>query len=143
VRGLLIGGNRAMATNKKTIKPKPKMTDEVRFAIYARAGYRCERCLEATPTINVHHRLPRQMGGTRNELIHAPANLILLCGSGTSGCHGWVESNRDEARKFGYLLYRIDSAVEIPFIDNNKNGWLLDNLGQKERFDINWDFFHG
>ena len=119
------------------------MTDETRFAVYRRAGYRCERCLEQTPTINIHHRLPRQMGGTLSDSIHLPANLIVLCGSGTSGCHGWVESNRDQARKLGFLLFRIDNAEEIPFIDNDKKGWILSNSATKTQFDINWSSPHG
>jgi len=141
--GLPHGGVSPMAKSKRTIKPKPKLDDATRFTVYARAGYRCERCLDATPFLNIHHRCPRQMGGTRNPDIHKPANLIVLCGSGTSGCHGWVESNRDKARSQGYLLFRIDNAEEIPFIDNDLNGWKLDNMGQKTRFDINWEAPHG
>lgn len=32
------------------------------------------------------------------------ANGLLLCGTGTTGCHGWVESNRSEARAQGFLV---------------------------------------
>lgn len=54
------------------------------------------------------------MGGSRDPKIHSPANLLLLCGSGTTGCHGWVESNRAEARDLGLLLYRAQDPVQIP-----------------------------
>jgi len=77
------------------------------------------------------------MGGSKNELLHLPANLIALCGSGTTGCHGWVESNRTKAREMGLLIQNVESAEEIPFQDKKGNWWKLDNLGQKERFDIN------
>lgn len=54
----------------------------------------------------MHHRLPRGMGGSRWAGIHSPALLVLLCGDGTTGCHGWVEANRAEARRLGWLLLR-------------------------------------
>lgn len=76
------------------------------------------------------------MGGSKNELLHLPANLILLCGSGVTGCHGWVESNRNEARELGFLIQKVESAQDIPFLDTNGSWWKLDNLGQKERLDI-------
>jgi hypothetical protein len=75
------------------------------------------------------------MGGSKNSELHKPANLITLCGSGVDGCHGWVESNREQARLDGYLLFRIDSASEIPFKDNEGNLWLINNFGEKKRFD--------
>lgn len=121
-------------------KPKLKVEDEVRFTVLARAFYKCERCYGG-PTafgFSVHHRLPRGMGGSKNKNLHLPANLITLCGSGVDGCHGWVESNRDEARAKGFLLYRIDNASEIPFIDIDGVAWLIDDLGQKVRFDTKW-----
>jgi hypothetical protein len=121
-------------------KPKLKVEDEVRFTVLARAFYRCERCEGGATAFgfSVHHRLPRGMGGSKNKNLHKPANLIVLCGSGVDGCHGWVESNREQARQDGYLLYRIDNASEIPFIDNRGVAWLIDDDGQKTRFDTIW-----
>ncbi|MDN5687780.1 MAG: helix-turn-helix domain-containing protein [Brachybacterium sp.] len=40
------------------------------------------------------------MGGTRDESINSPANLVLLC----QACHGWVETFRTEAREQGWLV---------------------------------------
>jgi len=121
-------------------KPKLKVEEEVRFTVLARAFYRCERCGGGATAFgfSVHHRLPRGMGGSKNANLHKSANLIVLCGSGVDGCHGWVESNRDEARAKGYLLYRIDNASEIPFIDIDEIAWLIDDSGQKTRFDTKW-----
>jgi hypothetical protein len=57
------------------------------------------------------------MGGTRWEGIHSPALLVLLCGDGTTGCHGWIEQHRAAALLLGWLLSRhlfdIDPA-DIP-----------------------------
>lgn len=121
-------------------KPKLKVVEEVRLKVLARAFYKCERCGGGPTTFgfSVHHRLPRGMGGSKNANLHRAANLIVLCGSGVDGCHGWVESNRDEARTLGYLLYRIDNAWDVPFIDIDGIAWLIDDDGQKTRFDTIW-----
>lgn len=118
-------------------KPKLKVGDEVRFQVFYRANYRCEKCDGGPDTFgwSVHHRVPRGMGGSRNEQLHLPANLILLCGSGVTGCHGWVESNRDKARERGFLLTKVESAEEIPFIDDKNKAWKIFNDGEKWEFD--------
>lgn len=120
-------------------KPKLKVNDQNRFTVFYRANYRCEKCggLGDAFGWSVHHRVPRKMGGSRNEILHLPANLILLCGSGVTGCHGWVESNRDKAREQGFLLYRVESAEEIPFIDDDGKAWNIFNNGEKWEFDRN------
>ncbi len=41
--------------------------------------------------VSRHHRLARHMGGTSNPAIHSLANLLIVCGHGTRGCHGWIE----------------------------------------------------
>ena len=58
---------------------------------------------------SLHHRRPRGMGGTRNPGIHSPANLVILCGSGTTDCHGWVESNRTAATLEGFLISHLST----------------------------------
>lgn len=50
----------------------------------------------------VHHRMPRGMGGTTNPAIHDLDNLVLLC----QGHHQWVESNRAMAYDLGLLVRR-------------------------------------
>jgi len=118
-------------------KPKLKVGDEVRFTVFVRANYRCEKCGGMGDYFgwSVHHRVARKMGGSRNEQLHFPANLILLCGSGVTGCHGWVESYRDKARERGFLLTKVESAEEIPFIDDNGKAWKIFNDGEKWEFD--------
>lgn len=65
-----------------------------------RSSRKCERCGR---TILVggshHHRKLRSRGGT-----DSPANLVLLCGSGTTGCHGWVHANPASATEDGWML---------------------------------------
>lgn len=90
-------------------------TLETKRAVIGREGGRCFRCgkplalwdgVEWVPCkpYSIHHRKPRGMGGTRDPEINSSTNLILLCGSGTTGCHGWVESRRATAKNWGLLL---------------------------------------
>ena len=64
--------------------------------------WRCARCGKDITYVqsSIQHRKARSMGGTNDPSINSPANLIVLCGSGTTGCHGHVEVNRREARKY-------------------------------------------
>lgn len=127
-------------------KAKPnRVDDETRFTVLGRGEYKCERCRQdfLGKAISIHHRRPRMMGGSKNLDLHRPANLIALCGSGTSGCHGWVESNRSEARTFGYLIQKVEAACEIPFKDLNGDWWLIDDDGQKRQFDFKFEVPHG
>ena len=52
--------------------------------------WRCARCGKDVTYIqsSIQHRKARGMGGTNDPSINSPANLIVLCGSGTTGCHG-------------------------------------------------------
>lgn len=73
----------------------------------------CARCGVALDWVrrgfawSVHHRCPRSMGGSSRLWVDQAANGLLLCGSGTTGCHGEVESNRDVARDEGFLVSAI------------------------------------
>lgn len=88
-----------------------------------RAGYRCEVCgrvLALAPAErpdwvqahSFHHRQPRGMGGSRAPGRHAAHQLLLVCGSGTTGCHGLIESQRALAYSHGWLVkHPIDPAT--------------------------------
>lgn len=84
-------------------------------AIHRRSQKRCERCgTDSSLRWSIHHRKPRGMGGSKDPAINSLSNLLFLCGSGTEGCHGWVESNRSVAYIEGLLVYRNDDPSEIP-----------------------------
>lgn len=51
---------------------------------------------------SIQHRAARGMGGSKHA--NRPSNLILLCGSATTGCHGWVEANPAAARRLGFRV---------------------------------------
>lgn len=85
----------------------------VRIAFYSRECSRCFRCRrdlrweERGIGWSAHHRKPRGAGGTRDAAIGGVANCLILCGSGTTGCHGWVEGHRAEAIEDGLLISRL------------------------------------
>lgn len=79
-----------------------KIPPRIRSAVLERDAGRCVRCGEVGGSI--HHRVPRRMGGTKDIRSYDMRNLVTLCGSGTTGCHGWVESNRALAYLGGWLV---------------------------------------
>lgn len=99
----------------------------VRKTVLIRAQGNCERCgrnLANVPS-SVHHRRPRGMGGSKDPAINDPEACVVLCGSGTTGCHGDIESNREQAIEHGWLVPRRDPRHprEVPvFI---AGGWYL------------------
>lgn len=54
------------------------------------------------------------MGGTKRG-VNSLANLALVCGSGTTGCHGYIESHREEAYERGWLVHSWDDPAEVPW----------------------------
>ena len=85
---------------------------KTRRLVIDRDGGVCRMCGRAGT--NVHHRRPRGMGGTRDPETNSPANLVLLCGSGTTGCHGWIESHRAEAMAAGWLVSKWADPSTTP-----------------------------
>lgn len=81
--------------------------------VLARDGHGCVRCGKSSGVRSVHHRRPRRAGGDRRPDTNSPANLITLCGSGVSGCHGWVEQHRAVAQLKGWLLSANDEPSAV------------------------------
>jgi hypothetical protein len=54
------------------------------------------------------------MGGSSSGLTDHPANLVLLCGTGTTGCHGWIERYRRSAYALGWLLKQWRDPLTSP-----------------------------
>lgn len=92
--------------------------EQVMFLLITRSGGLCEgrtpRCL-ASPDgqlhrlprerVSIQHRRARGMGGGHTGDEHVLANLLVLCGTGVSGCHGWVETaERDLALRRGLWI---------------------------------------
>ena len=97
----------------------------VRGIVFNRAEGMCEKCGGRGQSI--HHRKPRGAGGTK--IADVASNLLLLCGSGTTGCHGWVERNRVQALADGYLVRRVDDPALIPVLRWGIRVYLEDDGG--------------
>lgn len=80
--------------------------------------YRCVKCGRPIVGGSRHHRQLRSQGGK-----HTVENLILLCGSGTTGCHGWVHHHPADARDMGWIVSGYAEPDETPVY--TWRGWLL------------------
>jgi 5-methylcytosine-specific restriction protein A len=110
-------------------------TQQTRELVFERSGGKCEWCGQPPSWgVSVHHRKPRGMGGSRKVHVNAAANLLLLCGSGTTGCHGWTESNRQQAVTFGLLVPRPAFPATTPFYYRQQRWVLLDDNGGIEEW---------
>lgn len=102
------------------------ISNGVRQLVHARAAMRCEACGRNVSWggRQVHHRRPRQMGGSRRADTNMPANLLLLC----TDCHNGVESHRADAYNRGLLL-RTDDSPSLVAVEHAVHGWvyLLDD----------------
>jgi hypothetical protein len=45
--------------------------------------------------------------------VNSPANILLTCGTGTTGCHGMIESNRAIAYTRGWLVKRGQDPASV------------------------------
>lgn len=68
---------------------------------------RCGRPLG--PGANVHHRKLRSQGGAND-----PENMITVCGSGTTGCHGWIHAHPKLSREAGWIVPSWGDPADVP-----------------------------
>lgn len=76
---------------------------------------------------NLQHRCARGAGGTSDLAINSPANLVILCGSPITKCHGRAESRADEMREWGFWLHRVEDPLRVP-VRHAVHGWVLLDL---------------
>jgi hypothetical protein len=70
------------------------------------------------------------MGGTRSPDKNSLPRLLLLCGGRLAqGCHGWIESYREDALERGLLVPQGTSPAEVPVTLWSGRRVLLDPLG--------------
>ena len=89
--------------------------------IRERSGGLCEVCGRRAES--THHRKRGGMGGSKDPAAHSAANLLRVCGDGTRGCHGMIESNRTASYENGRLVRQGDSPADVPV--GLRHGWVL------------------
>lgn len=65
---------------------------------------------------SLHHRRPAGMGGSKLPGAHGPANLLTVCGHGTAGDHGRIESDRAWAYSVGLLVPSYGDPFNTPVL---------------------------
>lgn len=98
--------------------PRSDVPRGLRGAVWERDDGRCQRCGRSVydGPCSLHHRRPRRSGGTAAASAHTPENLVLLCGTGTTGCHQHVESWRAAAYAAGWLVHSWDDPAAVPVL---------------------------
>jgi 5-methylcytosine-specific restriction endonuclease McrA len=95
-------------------------------AVCERDGYSCCLCGGGVgdrrgTDYSIHHRKLRSQG-VDNSL----PNLILLCGSGSTGCHQAVHAKPKWAREFGgWILKGSDDPAAYPVLVEKADRWVL------------------
>lgn len=101
----------------------PFVWDErcTRAAVAGRSGGRCEYC--GHKATNMHHRRNASQGGR-----WSPANILHLCGSGTTGCHGFFTARPEMAHELGVTLRFGEDPEQIPVRTPSDLLWLTDDI---------------
>lgn len=94
--------------------------DSKRIAL-ERQGWHCMRCgtnihdPARWPGRSGHHRQLRRTADP--QWRNSPENIIELCGSGTTGCHGWVHQHVAEAERLGLIVPIGLDPIDVPVLD--------------------------
>lgn len=116
-------------------------TRTVRARVIWRDKSMCQWCGHhvdvSTGDYSLQHRRARGMGGSRLPDTNLTSNLVLVCGSATTGCHGHIESHRVEAIGRGFnvpqgTLRRPSVPADVPLRDWRGEWWRLDDDGNRE-----------
>lgn len=96
-------------------------TPAQRTLVAERAAYACEVCGRRlhdgngwTAAHSFHHRQARGAGGSSRPETNSPTNLLLVCGTGTTHCHGFIESHRALAEADGWLVRHGIDPADVP-----------------------------
>ena len=107
-----------------------EFADSKRAAL-ERQGWHCLRCgtnihdPSCWPGRSGHHRQLRRAADP--DVRHSPANIVELCGSGTTGCHGWVHQHVAEAERLGLIVPFGADPRDVPVFDW-EGRWMLLNM---------------
>jgi hypothetical protein len=100
-------------------------------AARVRDGDTCQRCgrnLYGQRASQHHRKLRSACSKTEWDLVE---NIVTLCGTGTTGCHGHVHHNRNEAYDTGWIVHRWDDPAMIPMTMLTGTQLIHDPFGNK------------
>lgn len=112
--------------------PVSQIPKRARTVVLQRDGQSCLRCGVhiSVRGYSLHHRKGRHaLPGMPDP--HTPANLVTLCGSGTTGCHGHVHNHPEESYRAGWMILRggSEDPCRVPVLDLLGHLWLLVDRG--------------
>jgi len=111
-----------VAPPKRQPKGDGSFSKATKDLIVMRDEGRCAGC-GVMGQMNFQHRQARAMGGTSDAAVSAVTNGMLLCGSGTTGCHGWAESHPELAEDHGWSVPQWADPASMPVLVANL-GWV-------------------
>jgi len=98
---------------------------KARQLVRERSGGICEVCGSARAT-NFQHRKNRSQGGAWSA-----ANGLDVCGSGTTGCHGYMHAHPAESYERGWSVRSGEDPAEVPVqtalglvLLDDEGGWM-------------------
>ena len=103
---------------------KGAFSPKTKEILLARSGGRCDMCGIAVQHPHFHHRRARGMGGSGRDSTAGAENGLVL----HPACHDKVESHRDIAHYFGWLVRQSSEPSEEP-VKMHDGWWLLDRFG--------------
>lgn len=108
---------------------------EVRRQVIARDLSKCQWCGRHVRTesgwYSLQHRRARGMGGSRDAVTNQAGNLVLVCGTGTTECHGEIEGNPAQAIARGFRIAAGATPSRVALMDWTGREWLLQDDGTK------------
>jgi hypothetical protein len=94
----------------------PRATKAVQEAarriVRIRDGHQCQMCGRSIVDYpsSIHHRINKGSGGSAK--LERPSLLIRMCGTGTTGCHGYVTEHPKDAAATGWILPKNNPDIE-------------------------------
>lgn len=104
-------------------------TTKTKHLVDHRDHQKCVRCGHYLPGQpgSRHHRKMRSQSSKAE--MHRVSNLVDVCGTGSTGCHGWIHEHQRVAYELGYLVHSYEDPAEVP-LRSHEHGWvLLDDVG--------------
>lgn len=101
-----------------------------REIVYARSGGDCEVRIEGVclgRATNWHHRKNKSQGG-----LWRPSNGLHLCGSGTTGCHGWITHEPKLSYVKGWAVRGCDDPRAVAVLVGRRFVFLTDGGDYEE-----------